>query len=89
MQQATHSLRFYNVRSFLSFSYFLIGNSILVARLYSPKPSLRDCLFSAMGMLTAKKSTVLASAPAMRCHAPWAAETTESATPHHIKISPR
>ena len=51
-----------------------MGNSILVCFLYSAKPSLRDWRLSAMGMLTARKSTVFATAPAIKYHALGAAQ---------------
>lgn len=65
------------------------GRSILVSALYSSKPSLRDCLLSAIGMLTKRKSAVLARAPRMRYAESGDAQTTERAMPHHIRISPR
>ena len=40
-----------------------MGKSILVAFLYSINPSLRDCLLSAIGMLTARNNIVFATAP--------------------------
>ena len=51
-----------------------MGSSILVCFLYAAKPSLRDWRLSAMGMLTARKSPVFATAPAIKYHALDAAQ---------------